>query len=53
MQTRPWIQDLELRGPRTAGPAVGGYAQHVARTERAVGLILWIALGVVLVVTSL
>lgn len=52
MRHRPWLNPLELHTERASAPGVQGYAQHAARTERALGWVLWISLALVLFITS-
>ena len=58
MTPRSWPRELhpdefEIDAPRPGANAIAGLSRHAVRTERALGLILWIGLFVVLVVSSL
>ena len=54
MNTNPW-NESGAQSLATLRPAVGvdGYLQHAARSERMVGLVLWLGLAAVLLLTSM
>ncbi len=54
MNTNPWNDSgAQTLAPLRSSTGVDGYLQHAARSERAVGLVLWIGLAAVLLLTSL
>ena len=53
MRQDDWNDDDDvIAGTRPGGAAIGGYVRKAERSERALGLLLWAALALVLVLTS-